>query len=386
MATNPMQRKSRISFLLGMLLMLIIAALVIALLYMKIQEKEKEIKTYQQSTLYAYVLSQDVKSGQALTPEMFSLQQVSKSAVPADASGNITTILEAYKLTDKEGRQIYLKSDASENAQYYYYMIGNKEHQIYTEGNVLATALKAGDSAYFYAGDNNTERTDVIISENAVVAKVDMNKNTIITRNLISRGGEATTNDLRKAEYNVIDLPVDLAPDEYVDIRFTLPTGEDYIVASKKQVSIPVVDGVYSTDTIQMKLNESEIMCMSCAIVENYKIPGSKLYAVRYSDAGIQDAATTTYIPSTSVVNLIKTDPNVVNSAIKALREPRKPEIDNALNANSEDASDNISEGSTNSKESAKEQRKLYLQSLPATTSSTTTSSATTSATTSTSN
>ena len=186
-------------------------------------------------------------------------------------------------------------------------------------------------------------------------------------------------------------MPVDLAPDEYVDIRFTLPTGEDYIVASKKQVSIPVVDGVYSTDTIQMKLNESEIMCMSCAIVENYKIPGSKLYAVRYSDAGIQDAATTTYIPSTSVVNLIKTDPNVVNSAIKALREPRKPEIDNALNANSEDASDNISEGSTNSKESAKEQRKLYLQSLPATTSSTTTSStttssATTSATTSTSN
>lgn len=42
-------------------------------------------------------------------------------------------------------------------------MIGNKEHQIYTEGNVLATALKAGDSAYFYAGDNNKERTDVII-------------------------------------------------------------------------------------------------------------------------------------------------------------------------------------------------------------------------------
>ena len=42
MATNPMQRKSRISFLLGMLLMLIIAALVIAFLYMKIRSQQED--------------------------------------------------------------------------------------------------------------------------------------------------------------------------------------------------------------------------------------------------------------------------------------------------------------------------------------------------------
>ena len=48
---------------------------------------------------------------------------------------------------------------------------------------------------------------DIEVSENAVVAKVDMNMNTIITSSLISRSQETTSNDLRKEEYNVISLP-----------------------------------------------------------------------------------------------------------------------------------------------------------------------------------
>lgn len=371
MATNPMQRKSRISFLLGMLLMLIIAAIVIAMLYMKIQDQQKQLKNYIQTTSSIYILNTDVQSGQVLTPDMFTTKQVATSTIPANASTDITTTLASYSLSDKDGRPIYKRIDDKGNT-YYYYMINNKEHPIYTGENTLATYLTTGDSAYFYAGDNNTERTTVTVSENAVVAKIDMKANTVITTSLISRGNEVTTDDVRKAEYNVIDLPVDLAPGEYVDIRFRLPTGEDYIVVSKKAVSIPEVDGVYSSDTIQMNLNESEIISLSGAIVENFKISGSKLYAVKYSEAGIQDAASVTYAPSTALINLINSDRNVVNSAIKGLQQ-RNNAIDSAVSANSEDASDNVKSKNEESQKSAKEQREKYLESLPATTTTTTT-------------
>ena len=42
MATNPMQRKARNSFLLGMLLMLVISGAIIALLFMQLINKNKK--------------------------------------------------------------------------------------------------------------------------------------------------------------------------------------------------------------------------------------------------------------------------------------------------------------------------------------------------------
>ena len=131
------------------------------------------------------------------------------------------------------------------------------------------------------------------------------------------------------------------------------------------------MDGVYSSDTIQMNLNESEIISLSGAIVENFQIPGSKLYAVKYSEAGIQDAASVTYAPSTALINLINSDRNVVNSAIKGLQQ-RNNAIDSAVSENRGDASDNVQSRNEESKTSAKEAREKYLESLPATTSATT--------------
>ena len=60
MATNPMQRKARNSFLLGMLVMLLIAGVVIALLFMQLMNKIKKEKEELQASVNAYVLNQDV--------------------------------------------------------------------------------------------------------------------------------------------------------------------------------------------------------------------------------------------------------------------------------------------------------------------------------------
>ncbi len=45
-------------------------------------------------------------------------------------------------------------------------------------------------------------------------------------------------------------------------------------------------------NTVWLNLTEDEILNMSCAIVEAFQIPGSKLYATKYTEPGMQDAAT----------------------------------------------------------------------------------------------
>ena len=250
--------------------------------------------------------------------------------------------------------------------------VGNERKPLYQVGSqgteAYVTFLQSNDKVYYYAGPNRTQKTEVEVSENAVVAKVDLNTNTVITSSLLSRSNEVTTNDLRKEEYNVIALPVDLAPGDYVDVRLMLPNGQNYIVTSKKEVKIPVVNGQYLADTIQMNLTEEEILLLSCAIIENYQIEGSKLYATRYTEAGVQSAATVTYYPNNEVQTLLSNDPNVVRKAINGIVAKRQA-IRDAINASvSKDGKDeNIGTKSETSITSTIEQRKNYLQTLPVT-------------------
>ena len=368
MATNPMQKKSRISFLLGMLLMLIIAALVVAMLFMKMKTQQEEISKLKSDVKKVYVLKRNVKSGQIITSDMFELKEVSISAIPANATTDIFSTLASYSLSTKDGRAIYYNPGtpgSTENPEYYYVGTADSKKPLYitdSEGkNVLATTLDVNYQAFFYDGTN---KVNVEISTNAVAAKVDMNANTVITGSLITRADEITTDDLRKVEYNVINLPVDLAPNEYIDIRLTLPNGQNYIVVSKKSVTIPIVDAQYLSDTIQMNLTEEEILTLSCAIYENYKMKGSKLEAVRYTDAGIQNAAIQTYQPNNYVYTLIKNNANIVDNAIKSINERKLKDIDKAL-SDYEDEGD-LSSKVDASSASTQEQRKSYLQTLPA--------------------
>lgn len=364
MATNPMQKKARIAFISGVLVTLLVAAIAIALLYMKIRNQQEQLNEYGKSTQSIYVLSQDVKSGQILDSSMFIMKKAMKETIPSDATTDVMTMLQNATLVDTAGRTI--NSPTAEKNYYYYRFSGREtDYIIYKENDVEADMLQPGDRGYFYAGDNKTQRTDIEVAKTgAVIAKIAMKANTIITRNSIAVSDEITTDDLRKEEYNVIQLPVDLNPDEYVDVRLMLPNGQNYIVVSKKKVTIPSVNGEYLADTIQMNLTEEEILTLSCAIYENYKIQGSKLYATRYTEAGIQNAATKTYKPNNYVINLIKNNQNIVSDAKNALSERNNSDIDRALNqyGDEENLPEKVLEGTTNSKEA----RKNYLQTLPA--------------------
>ena len=216
MATNPMQRKSRISFLLGMLLMLIIAVIVVSLLFMRLQKAEKDLDEYELNTTEVYILTQDVKSGQLLTEGMFTSQKVPNNIVPGNATQDIYTTLANVKIVDTQKRPINPPSVALNKDYYYYSFEGRSSDAIIYKGDkVKATSLAPGDKAFYYADEAETQKVDIEIANvEGAVAKIDMKANTVITRSTICASDEQITDDLRKEEYNIIALPVDLQNDE----------------------------------------------------------------------------------------------------------------------------------------------------------------------------
>ena len=194
MATNPMQRKARNSFLLGMLLMLLIASLVIGLLFMKLMEFNKKEQEEKKASVKAYVLNQDVSSGQIITTDMLTKQEVNKTLVPSNATSDLS-IIENYALQDKEGNEIYTKY--ANNEATLYIKIDNKEYELNQEE----------ETENYYINKNN-EKQYIELNSVPLIAKVTMKKNTLITTDLIAKGNSTMQKDVRKQEYNMIVLPI----------------------------------------------------------------------------------------------------------------------------------------------------------------------------------
>ena len=390
MAGNPMQRKSTGSFILGMVVMLLIAAVAVGLLYMKMKNLQDKLQKYEanESTAKIYVLNQDVKAGQVLESSMFSEKQIAKAMIPENATTNIVSTLSSYSLRDTSGNRIYVGTDEKNKEKYYFVKINNTDCKIYIANDQgkeeVATNLTAEDKAFYYEENNNnaSNRRDITVATDAVIAKVAMTANTVITSSLVVRTDEVQTNDVRTQEYNMLVLPTELGPEDYVDVRLMLPNGQDFIVVSKKRVGIPQTsDGTYMADTITMNLAEDETISMSAAIVEAYKINGSKIYVTKYTDPGIQEKSIETFIPTQEIAELINSDPNIVTTAREALKAryttglKNVNSVKNGLERNDE----NVKTKTDESIQTTQQNRKQYLESLttPATTSTTSTTSTT---------
>ncbi len=296
--TNPMQRKAKNSFLLGVLLTMLVMGVIVGLLFLKIMNMQKAENERLANQKQVYVLSQDVKSGDKVDSANLTTITVDNAAVPSNAI---------------------------------------------TPGSL-------------------TEYT---------VAKIDLKKGTTITAGMITESSEETTADLRMQEYNMIKLSTQLATNDYIDIRLRMPSGLDYIVVSKKSVKIPVIGGEESSNTIWVKLSEAETLAMSNAIVEAYTMNGAILYTTTYTEPGMQDAATPTYVPSANVQNLMNQNPNILQEAKNALftrynstSSIRTNNINGELSQYQEEAQGNISNGVSSEVTSAQEQRKSYLDAL----------------------
>lgn len=295
MAINPMQKKARNSFLLGMLITFVICAVLVAAFYMLTILPEKKKEDTRGKEVTAYVLNRDIKSGEKVTADMFTPISTYQSMVP----------------------QNYINS-----------------------ANVASL-------------DENK----------ALIAKIDMSKNTVVTTNSVVTEDQAVTNDIRTMEYNMFTLPINVDIGDFVDIRITFPNGQDYIIASKKEIKN--IQG----NTITFELPEQDILMLNSAIVESYIMTASNIYIAKYVEPGLQEKATNTYTPTAEVIKLIASDSNIVSSAKKELAEKfntdlRNNDMNSSSSQYSENALTNIEAGLKQQIENAQKAREQYLTGL----------------------
>lgn len=299
MVANPMQKRARNSFLLGMVITLVICLIIGALAYILLTKQDKEKEQEEGALTYAYRLKTSVRSGEEITLDKVESVLVTEKAVPSGAFASKT------------------KSDKNKWID------------------------KSFPSGY--------------------KSKLDLNAGTILADNLVYMD-EELTNDIRYVEYNMLVLPTTIVEGDYIDIRLTLPNGQDLIVISKKEVKSML------GDTIGLELTEGEILMMESAIVEAYIMSASKLYAIQYVEPGMQEAAAKTYTPTTAVQNLIAADGNIKNEAKSALQsrfdQNMRGYIDGDKNAYAANAQTNLETGIQEQIENAKAAREAYLSGL----------------------
>lgn len=220
--------------------------------------------------------------------------------------------------------------------------------------------------------DMLTENDFSIIDENGnlieqeVTLKVTVPAGTIITKDMVAIGEKVVSDDIRTVEYSMINLPSEVLDGDYIDIRLLFPGGQDYVILGKKKVE-------KCTDTtIWIKQTEEEIMTLNNAIIDSYLAEGSKLYATRYTEPGIQKAAQQTYPVSNEVLDLIRQSPNIVTEAKNALAERynsarMQENRDNVVNpalGDPDDRSSSVSSGISAEISSLQDARKEYLESM----------------------
>lgn len=314
MAMNPMQRRSRNSFFIGFLVALIIMALVVALLLVKMKAINEEKEALLQKQISVYVTASDLESGKVL--------DINEDFIMS----TVQTTLDPSQIISEEDFQ-YLDKD------------GNVER---------------------YNDDGSIKQKDMVL-------KVNVPAGTIVTKDMIAESGEDTTDSDRIQEFNMISLPSQLKNGDYVDIRMSIPNGQNYIVLAKKRVL-----GTTST-TIWLKLNELEMQLLSSAIVETYYYTGAKLYAVPYTEPGRQEAAIATYPVKEAVLKLIRNSPNILDDIRKEyenkyIAEDRVTYFETPLSLiPEEDKNSMVSAGNSDENEAIKAAREEFVSSLEGT-------------------
>ncbi|MGC6586212.1 SAF domain-containing protein [Paenibacillus sp. Dod16] len=167
---------------------------------------------------------------------------------------------------------------------------------------------------------------DAIVDDSAIgkFTKIALATGTPLTQQMLYEEG-ITPQDLRNQEFRLIELPTKLEKNDYVDVRVKFPSGEDFIVLSKKQVQD------LNSGTVWHTMNEQEILTMSSAIVDAY-LNDASIYSISYVEPGLQEAAKVTYPANQAVLDLIESDPNIVQKATTVLERKLRQKLEQNLN------------------------------------------------------
>jgi len=180
------------------------------------------------------------------------------------------------------------------------------------------------------------------------VLKIDVSQRTAVLSSMLA-GTEPLLDDVRWLETSVIQLPLKLVQDEYVDVRIRFANGLDYVVLSQKKV----ID--IEIPTLWTHMSEQELLMLSSAYVDAY-LNNAQLYAVRYIDGMVQEEAIVNYPVNADVLRLIENDPNIIERAKTAMSEQARRLLEQKLDSTQQKGganSSNVTRGSSFSSSSS---------------------------------
>ncbi len=172
-------------------------------------------------------------------------------------------------------------------------------------------------------------------SEIGQLALIDIPSDTQLIKTMLTE--KKVSSELREIEYQVLHISANIVSNDTIDVRIVFPNGESMVVLSKK-----VIKGITEGSVVcYLWLDPQEILRMSAAIVDAALYPGTQLITTKYIEPSIQEASAITYIPGLSILELLETDPNILERSSQELaREVRKALENRLANSMSTDVSE----------------------------------------------
>lgn len=171
------------------------------------------------------------------------------------------------------------------------------------------------------------------------VALVDIPAGTPIMANMVKP--LTITQDTREFEITAVNLMVDQQENDYIDIRIAFPNGEEYTVLSKKQIrnlSLAYAD-------FWTYMTEREMLTYRSAVCDAYQTTGAYLYAVRYAESNLQDAASVNYLVRSETIDLLRSDPNIYDVAEQTMNASARLSLEVRLGQLTQDQLSAVADG-----------------------------------------
>lgn len=211
--------------------------------------------------------------------------------------------------------------------------ISNNKRVVYVaasqikSGSIIDESMIAVKEIYTELGNESFFSADMLGYE----ALIDIPAGEPLMTSMVSEHSVGT--EEKEYEITTVELMADQEELDYIDIRIMFPDGSDYLVLPHKRIHGLNME----TSTFYIRCTESEILTMTSAIIDTYTITGAKMYAVRYVNGMLQEAAIPNYPVKEETIAIINSDPNVVYKASQTLNYSARKALEEKLDSMSED-------------------------------------------------
>ena len=166
-----------------------------------------------------------------------------------------------------------------------------------------------------------TNKEDVVGS----YYKIPVNPGTPLTTDMIMK--DKLEDSMRDVDIVLEKVPVGTDVGDYVDIRYTAPGGEDFIVLSHVRIQD------MGDATFKVYLTENQQQTYLGALVDRYSANTgmASLYATKYIEPGVQKEADQYYQVPDNVKAIMAQDPNIIDKAEFTIYNNYRKYVKNAI-------------------------------------------------------